>query len=267
MQEANKGLWKRRSTIRAIQLMGLHWNQEKMVSLLPYSLMPTQPRKEYVLNAVWYPIPSTYPSEGALLQTLPVRNFSVQKWPFKGLAIFHIWVEEGKNKTKNPWPLKNRLVKFKGQFSWNGVLNCSVLSVEQGPRLLSCTHFAFINFLIPISLSSLGGRRAGFTCSGTDPPLPWRQNGGCPRARWLPGLLPGHWAPGIAAHTRSFWAAFSSTSTPSGTWDALCHPGVCRALPQAPLSAGGRWGWQPAPQPGDWALARLPAQALSKSHS
>lgn len=73
------------------------------------------------------PIPSTYPSEGALLQTLPVQNFSVQKWPFKGLTIFHVWVEEGKNKTKKPWPLKNGPAKFKGQFSWNEVLNHSAL--------------------------------------------------------------------------------------------------------------------------------------------
>lgn len=96
------------------------------------------------------PIPPTYP-----LKELSCRpaNFVQHKsdhskvWQFSMYEWRRQKIRQREKKKTKPWPLKNRLVKSKGQFSWNRVLNCSA----QGPRLLSSTLFSFINFWFPLA--------------------------------------------------------------------------------------------------------------------
>lgn len=151
--------------------------------------------------------------------------------PLQDLTIFHVWVEKAKNKTKKnplkPWPLKNRLVKSKGQFSWNRILNCSA----QGPQLLSSTPFGFINFWFPWACLHYAGEEWLHTLGYrtiSDMETTRGRSHFCRALAAHP--LSGHPAWGIAARTTtSSWAAFSASSLPPVS-TVLCATLGCAQL-------------------------------------
>lgn len=202
-----------------------------------------------------------YPYKRALLQSSPVQNCSVRKWPFQGLMVSCSWMEKRKNMAKPPWPLKKRAVKFKGQFSLNGVLNCSVFSLRTWSPVITLHPLWVHWFLIPVIPSPLGERREGFTrFCGTQPPLLWKQTMGWPSPRGAVAVQPSPQVPSQKLHH-----AWGLSEVHSSTRISRCFVAV-------PGFAWGSCGsvtdeLDSLLSPGDWALARLWVQALSKSHS
>lgn len=211
------------------------------------------------------PTPSTCPCKGGLLQSSPVQNCSAQKWPFQGLMVSYLCMEKRKNMVRFPWPLKNRAVKFEGQFSWNGVLNCSAFSLSI--RSPITTLHPTVGLFIPISLSPLGGRGVGLAFCGPEPPLLWRQTRGwpSPTAALAASPVPRCPSRSMAVHG----ASLSCISAPPLPQHLMV---LCVTLGSAGLCLRLLW-WLVTDEldsllsPGDWALARLWVQALSKSHS